>query len=475
MHTFFDRFWEFAGSVSIRTKILGLVLSLVLLAGLGNTLLTRTVLFRNMEQQLQDQSVSVSRDLAARAEEPILLNNMLTLQDLLDETKNNNSNFSYAFIINSGGDIIAHTFGEGFPQDLLQKNSVKNDENHHTVLIDSTEGLIFDTAVPILNGKLGIARIGLSNKNVQNAVSTANFQAISFTIIILVLGTIVALLLTRILTRPLSELVRVTRKVSEGDYTQRIQPWAKDELGVLAQAFNQMNKDLTQLLELRKEREVLQRQLLEKVISSQEAERQRIARELHDSTSQSLTSLLVGMRTLEANCSKIEKNQVSELRNIAAETLDEVHKLAMQLRPSVLDDMGLSAALERLIYEWQSRYKITVDLALTIGNKRLPDVIETSLYRIIQEALTNIIRHANAESVSILLERRNNKVIAVIEDDGMGFEIKDFSQGSQLGLLGMKERTELLDGKLTIESNPDHGTSVFVEIPLKLEETKNDH
>lgn len=471
---FFARFWAIAGAVSIRTKLLGLALGLVLLVGIGNTLQTRSVLSKYMETQLRAQSVSVARDLAARAAEPILLNNLLALQDLLLETKSNNNNFRYAFIVDQRGQVIAHTFGEGFPAGIIELNTIGDLDHHHTVLIDTDESLIFDTAVPILDGKVGTARIGLSKASVQQAVSQVTMQSIVFTVLVLVFGMVVAMFLTRILARPILELVEATRMVSRGDYSRRIHPWAKDELGTLAQAFNQMSQDLAQLHDLRQEREGLQRQLLEKVISTQEEERRRIARELHDSTSQSLTSLLVGLRMLEANCTDPDQQQLSDLRNVAAQTLDEVHNLAMQLRPRALDDLGLSAALERLTFEWQARHKVPVDLAVLLGESRFPAGVETALYRIIQETLTNVVRHAQARSVSILVERRNNIAIAVIEDDGQGFEIGDATGEYHLGLLGMRERAELLGGRLTIESSPGQGTSVFVELPLQTEENVND-
>ncbi len=467
---FLDRFWEIVGAVSIRTKILGLALGLVLLVGIGNTLQTRMVLIRNMEAQLRDQSVSVARDLAARAVDPILLNDLLALQDLLLETKGNNTNFRYAFIVDQRGQIMAHTFGEGFPVGLLDLNHNGNFDHHHTVLIDTDEGPIFDTAVSILDGKAGTARIGLSNVSVQQAVSQVALQSVLFTVLVLLFGVVVAMFLTRILAQPILELVEATRMVSRGDYTHRVHPWANDELGTLAQAFNQMSQDLAQIHELRQEREGLQRQLLEKVISTQEEERRRIARELHDSTSQSLTSLLVGLRMLETNCKDPDQQQISDLRSVATQTLDEVHKLATQLRPNALDDLGLSAALERLTFEWQARHKVPIDLAITLKDSRLPEGVETALYRIIQETLTNVVRHAHAHSVSILVERRDGSVIAVIEDDGKGFEVCNSQGEYHLGLLGMRERAELLGGHLTIESNLGHGTSVFVEIPLFTED-----
>ena len=121
--------------------------------------------------------------------------------------------------------------------------------------------------------------------------------------------------------------------------------------------------------------------------------------------------------------------------------------------------------------EWQARHKISVDLLIHLGKQRLPNEVETALYRIVQETLTNVARHAGARSVSVLIERRNGNVIAVVEDDGAGFEAAEVENERHLGMFGMRERAELLGGRLTIESTPGSGASVFVEIPLQLKES----
>jgi signal transduction histidine kinase len=120
-----------------------------------------------------------------------------------------------------------------------------------------------------------------------------------------------------------------------------------------------------------------------------------------------------------------------------------------------------------LVSEWQARYKTPVDLLLQCGPQRMPAEIETAIYRIVQEALTNIARHASARSVSVLVEERNGHLLAVVEDNGRGFDSGEKTGDRHLGLVGMQERAELLDGKLTIESSPQSGTSIYVEIPLK--------
>ncbi|MBI5298506.1 MAG: HAMP domain-containing protein [Chloroflexi bacterium] len=460
------RIWAIVGAVSIRTKILGIVLGLVLLFGMGITLQARNSIIGTMTRQLEEQSVSISRDLAARATDSILLNDLLGLHDLLNETVENNSNVRYAFLVDARGQVLAHTFDGGFPAGLLSLNDAEAAEHHHTILIETDEGLVWDTAVPILDGKIGVARIGLSDASMRAALNTLMLQFLLTILLVSVTSILVAVFLTWILTRPILSLVTATQSVARGDFSPRVPRWANDEIGDLAEAFNKMTGELAHTDELRREREALRRQLLEKVITTQEDERRRIARELHDSTSQNLTSLIVGLRIMETNCAQCAaQSKTTDLRQVAARTLEEVHDLSMRLRPRVLDDLGLAAALERLAAEWQARHKIPVDVAIQL-DERLPGDVETAVYRITQEALTNIARHAQARSASVLVERRDNTVRTIIEDDGSGFSMTEKRGERHLGLLGMRERAELLNGSLTIESTPGRGTSIFIEIPL---------
>ena len=419
-----------------------------------------------MTAQLEEQSVSISRDLAARSTDPILLNDLLRLHDLLGETIANNPNVRYAFLVDARGQVIANSFEGGFPPGLLTLNSVQPNEHHHTVLIQTDDGLVWDTAVPILDGKIGTARIGLSDASMRAAVSTLTAQFLLMIVLVSAIGILVAVFLTWILTRPILSLVDATQAVAKSDFSPRVKRWANDEIGDLADSFNAMTEELAHTDELRRERESVRRQLLEKVIATQEDERRRIARELHDSTSQNLTSLIVGLRMMETHCAQCASpTKASDLRQVASRTLDEVHDLSMRLRPRVLDDLGLAAALERLASEWQARYKIPVDAVIQI-TERLPGEVETVVYRIVQEALTNITRHAHAHSASILVERHGDIVRAIVEDDGTGFDVNVNYGEHHLGLLGMRERAELLNGTLTVESEPGRGTSIFIGIPL---------
>lgn len=208
------------------------------------------------------------------------------------------------------------------------------------------------------------------------------------------------------------------------------------------------------------------RDALRSVVGAQELERKRLARELHDETGQALTSILLGLKELEdAGSADDMSSATARLRELVVTTLQDVRRLAVELRPRALDDFGLVAALERLVQTFQEQTGLEVIMEPRLGPERLPSEIETALYRIIQEALTNVVKHAHATRVSIVLSRRGNTVSAVFEDDGRGFAV-DEARANRLGILGIKERLSLLDGSLTVESSPGGGTTLVAEVPL---------
>jgi signal transduction histidine kinase len=207
------------------------------------------------------------------------------------------------------------------------------------------------------------------------------------------------------------------------------------------------------------------RDALRRVVSAQELERRRLARELHDETGQALTSILLGLKSLEdAKDDADLAESTSRVRELVVTTLQDVRRLAVELRPQALDDFGLVPALERLVETFREQTGLAVDLEPRLGDARLPSDVETTLYRITQEALTNVVKHADAKRVSIVLTRRDGSISTVIEDDGRGFSEEEGS-ANRLGLLGMRERVALVDGRLTVESSPGSGTMLSIEVP----------
>jgi len=228
--------------------------------------------------------------------------------------------------------------------------------------------------------------------------------------------------------------------------------------------FTRISRDLTErrLADAAAQRDVLRRQLSE----VEEEERRRLARELHDEIGQDLTSLLLSLRTIEDAKGPDElREATSSLRELVVTALQDVRRLAVELRPKALDDFGLVPALERLAATFAEQTGMVFELEDRLGDRRLPSDVETAFYRIVQETLTNVVKHAQAQHVSILLVWREDNAKAVIEDDGLGFDPGASTEG--LGLLGIRERLDLLSGRLVIESTPGAGTTLVVEIPLQ--------
>jgi signal transduction histidine kinase len=205
---------------------------------------------------------------------------------------------------------------------------------------------------------------------------------------------------------------------------------------------------------------------LRRVVEAQELERRRLARELHDETGQALTSILLGLKALEESFDDPESRAATaELRELVVSTLQDVRRLAVELRPSALDDFGLVAALERLATSFAEQSGIAVDFQTSLAGERLSGEVETALYRIVQESLTNVVKHARARRVSILLTRKSGAIKAVIEDDGQGFDPAEGTLDG-FGLVGMRERLALLGGRLQVESASEAGTTIAAEVPI---------
>jgi signal transduction histidine kinase len=211
--------------------------------------------------------------------------------------------------------------------------------------------------------------------------------------------------------------------------------------------------------------ERVSRDAVRRVVAAQELERKRLARELHDETGQALTSVLLGLKTVEdADDPQAMRSAAGELRELVVGTLQDVRRLAVELRPKALDDFGLEAALERLADTFREQTGIGVEVEARTGD-RLPAEVETALYRIVQEALTNVVKHAQAKRVSVVVTRKDRAVAVLIEDDGRGFE--PGGDGDGLGLIGMRERVSLLGGRLAVETATGAGTTIVAEVPLK--------
>jgi signal transduction histidine kinase len=458
-------FWKMADAVPLNLKIIGMVAGTAILIGT----LTTFQVYRAMEQessrQLREMSRSIARELAARSQEYILLNDMFGLTRMLKDAVKNLPDLRYAFIVSPNKEVLAHTFEGGFPLDILR---VEHDTQAgvETKMLQTNEGLILDSSAPILNGDIGVVRVGVSGRGSEYAI-TRLIKALVFTTLgVIVLGISFSGLLTWVITRPVMTLLNATRILTEGDFSVRAPENSGDEIGQLTSAFNQMAAELEMAERDRLEREGIRKELLQKTITAQEEERKRIARELHDQVAQSLASLMLELKYLEQTQERrLITESVKRLRSTLVNELEAIHHMAVELRPSVLDDMGITTALEMYADEFMAKYGIKAELYIYgLKDIRLESYIETSLYRIVQEALTNVARHSKADTVTVIIELINGEIRGILEDNGIGFDMVAKTR-NRLGIYGMEERTKLLGGEFKVESEPGQGTMVTFTIP----------
>jgi signal transduction histidine kinase len=309
---------------------------------------------------------------------------------------------------------------------------------------------------------------------------------------------------------PVRALTAASQRLASGDLSQPVPAMGNDEIGRLGLAFESMRVRLKEALEtvenwarelesrvhertaeleasrdeLRaaadanaalyeevKRKDEARGELLKRVITAQEEERRRIARELHDETSQNLSVLAMGLETAGAQGAPAAagSEKLGGLRDLAVKTLDGVHRLVYDLRPSVLDDLGLLAGLRWYAESRLEPLGVRVSLMVTGEERRLPAELETAVFRIGQEAITNIARHARAANVFVGVGFGGDKITLEVEDDGEGFDVNAQEPGTEgrgWGLLGIRERASLLGGSMEMTSEPSQGTRIEVNIPL---------
>jgi two-component system, NarL family, sensor histidine kinase UhpB len=302
---------------------------------------------------------------------------------------------------------------------------------------------------------------------VSDASGDVHWAAVAFMLVVGFGSSVLinAVVLTLAL-QPLHALERTVDRVAAGDLSARAPRvlFRDPDIERLGDTMNTM-------LDVLQEHRGLLQKLSEQVLAAQEDERKRIARELHDETAQALTTLLIHLKILERARNATEtRGQIQELRQLTADTLEAVRKLAVELRPATLDDLGLLAALEAYTEGYGARVSMRVGFAargFQDGDSRLQPQVELVLYRVVQEALTNAAKHAQAGTVRVELNRSPEEVIATITDDGQGFDVEDMMRSRErgLGLFGMQERLALVQGQLLIDSQPGRGTRVEARVP----------
>jgi two-component system sensor histidine kinase UhpB len=319
---------------------------------------------------------------------------------------------------------------------------------------------------------------------VVHAVSNGHLSPHLYAVMVgggIVASTALNFLVLKLALHPLGEIQRVIQRVETGDMSARVDAnqIGDRDLARFSLLFNEMLDRLEENADtIRQDREQLRRMALA-VLNAQEEERRRLARELHDQTSQALSIMLVGIDTgLKEMPPRVSEGhqQLLFLKKVATQTLEELRALSRNLHPTVLDDLGLLPAVRWYARNTLEKAGIHVTIDARGLDERLPSEIETAVFRIVQESLSNVLRHAEAKEATVRLVKADGELAVEVSDDGKGFDVNKVrsSRTHNLGLVGMEERATLLGGSFQIESGEGRGTRISVRIPLKWDEDGKD-
>ncbi|GMB00187.1 ATP-binding protein [Pelosinus sp. IPA-1] len=464
---------------SIYYKINGIIISMLLLLSIIIGIIVFDTTTKLLDRQIEKRGAEMATYVAALSSNDILLDDNYALFDRINKTKNNTEDVRYIIITDSAGRILAHTFAgnlpKGLPVELVYK--AKEEDGYQTIKFNSNEGPIREIIVPIENGAIGFVRVGMSEKSTQELLNTKLHEFFLTTLLVCLLAAVGSTYLAYLIIHPMRSLTKAAQQIQQGNFYVQTEIKTEDEVGRLAGVFNEMITSLQEkdfennrLLKELRAKEDLRTVLLNKLFTIQEEERKRISRELHDETSQSLASLLAYMKVLLSKLTDDkQKDLLLNARDVAINVLGGLRKMAVELRPPVLDDLGIVAAMAKYINNFSNQQLLSVAFSSPDEKLIVNNQISLTLYRILQESLTNISKHACATEVNITLSQDMGNITLIIYDNGLGIRsgaLEAARQKNRLGIYGMKERVELLGGTFTFHSISGQGTTITVIIPI---------
>lgn len=449
--------------LKIANKLSVMLLSVILVFSLLSGILIWNTLSDIMRQNLAERGQSVAANVAELSSSHIQHNNIEALDELVYLTKNNNEFVEYIFILDSQNGIMAHTFQKGIPKNLLSLHLPLAGENKpDTMHIMSDKGRLQDILYPIEDSTIGYVRVGINEKALNVMLGDKFIELGVVALAVGIIGSLFVFKLTRVFTQPLDHLTQRAELISNGQFS--LPPLAvdsPDEFGRLMLAMNTMSKYLHL-------GEVERKQLLAHLLKAQENERKRISMELHDESGQALTALIFSVRALANQTPEGElKNYILAVRDDAANILQKLRSLAVELRPPALDELGIEAAVSRLIAGYETYRDLKVDFYCNLSEQP-DDATSLALYRIIQECLTNIVKHSHASRAAVILQG-DSHIKLIIKDNGIGITpdvILQARRSNHLGIYGIQERIKILDGKMRITSTMPEWPTVY-EIELQ--------
>lgn len=439
-----------------------------------------------------EHALSLASSLAGKMEPMARANDLVRMDMEITRTMGEFPDIRYIVVQDTQGTILSHglTFPREAPPDMLRDGGdlcavchaalspidipaelLELDTRAHlsTGRLRSyarNGGMILEVSTPV--GTVGLLRLGVSNKIIAREMQAIT-RTLAFSLILcMVVVLLLAVFLAYVLVQPVQDLLNAAQRLRRGEFSARATVHSRDEVGQLAESFNLMAEGLEAYKREVEEKEEARQMLLQKTVRAQEEERKHVARELHDQLGQMLSKTLL---TLDSTCGHCTTHHVHcpEIRSDLRSMIETVRQLAWDVRPSILDDYGLNHALERYVKEMAKRVSFSISYQGVVPSEvehvASPEV-EVTLYRIAQEAITNIIRHANASHASVVLISRDHELLLIVEDNGQGFVVTSQASRQTLGLLGMRERATLVGGVVAVDSEPSRGTVIRARIPV---------
>lgn len=492
--------------MGLRTKLIllieGLVVILVLATGITVTMREKETL----ERELRKRGLALAADLANFLVTPLLGEDLPTLRRFVNHSMKQDY-VRYVIVLDTRGKVVMHSnlaeVGKSYNDNMSLIAVNSKEPGHIHAYLSTEEETICDIFAPIRASDLGLGavRLGYSHTPVEKEIAKARQQVLLMGVVTIIIGGIAAYLLATFISSPIVQITNATQSVANGDLDSPLSVKRNDEIGSLADSFNKMARDLGRhrrhLEELVEERtaelqtanEQLLREITERKRSEQELkqsrerlrdlashlefvqerERSKIAREIHDELGQALTALKMDIHWLGQRLSGDEQRLLDKTKSMSKlidMTVQSVQRISSELRPGLLDDLGLSAAVEWQAEEFRNRTGIQCKVMSDPEEIALSQALSTAVFRIFQEALTNIARHANATKVEVNLKKKSGKIELMVCDNGKGIAEKEITDARSFGLIGMRERVHSFRGELIITGTSNKGTTVKVSIPL---------
>ncbi len=504
------RWLKFRLRAKLTLLIEGLVILVVVATGIITTLREKGTL----EDELRKRGLALANDLAKFAERPLLSQDWATLRRYVNHTMKQDY-VRYVSIVDPVDKVVMHSdlsqIGKTY-QNIVHPGSSNPYEPRysHTHLIKEGD-VYYNICAPIevAGARLGTVFLGYSYSAVANEIATAQRQIILIGLVTIVIGGIFAYFLATFISLPIIRITDAMEQVANGEINTPLMIQRNDEIGTLANSFNNMAEDLGRhrkhlevLVEARtaalaSANEQLQQEIADRTRAEEELkqsqeqlrdlashlqlvreeERSRIAREIHDELGQSLTALKMDVHWLGLRLPtdhQVLMDKIKSMSGVIDTTVQTVRRISSELRPGLLDDLGLTAAIEWQAQEFCSRAGLRCDIRSEPEDIILDQSRSIALFRIFQEALTNIARHARATQVEVILEENADKVEMEIRDNGEGITAEQLAATGSYGILGIRERVHSLGGELRISGAPKQGTIVHVSLPLGARENIGD-